>query len=94
MARRLRIGTIQHSALAHRAAASVTVIERRLREAGGGPLMKFFNQEFYRRRVVAKASGQSFMPYRVTRLRLLSAVAGVVAQRGVISPSLIAQVFE
>ena len=54
--------------------------------------MTFFNAEY--RREAASARGRGFMTYERARAPLRRATAGVIAAGGVISASLVVQVFE
>jgi hypothetical protein len=53
---------------------------------------EFFNAEY--RREAASARGRGLMSYGRARARLRQAIAGVIAMGGMISPSLVAQLFE
>ena len=53
---------------------------------------EFFNAEY--RREAASARRRGFMSYGRARARLRQAIAGVIAIGGMISPSLVAQLFE
>jgi hypothetical protein len=77
-----------------RAGASVARIDAAFAEAQRCGTMKFFNAEYRRRREAASARGRGFITYERARARLRRAVAGVIAAGGVISTSLVAEVFE
>ncbi len=93
-ARELGVTVTMHHVAILRAGASVARFDAALAEAQRCGTMKFFNAEYRRRREAASARGRGFMTYERARARLRRAVAGVIAAGGVISASLVVQVFE
>jgi hypothetical protein len=93
-ARALGVPVTVHGVAVQRAGAAVARIDAALAEAQRCGPLRFFDAEYKRRRAAANAIGKGYMPYQTARARLRQAVAGVIAEGGVISPSLVVQVFE
>jgi hypothetical protein len=62
-----------------RARAAVAKLDRRLAMAKETGTLAFFNAEYRRRRIAARASGKGFMSYGAAHRRLRKAIAGAAA---------------
>lgn len=81
----------EHHVAVQRAGALVPRIDTALAEVQRCGTMNF-SAEY--RREAASARRRGFMSYGRARARLRQAIAGVIAMGGMISPSLVAQLFE
>ncbi len=92
---RLGVGLTGHLALAERVARSAARLEALTRAAANDGLLKFFHNEYRRRREVARAAGKKFLPFAVAQRRLKQALARAAVMGGVPpATSLIAEVFK
>ena len=82
-----------HHVAIQRAGASVARIDATLAEAQRRGDLASFNQAYKARRAAAQARGCGFMPYAQALRRLRQAVAGVAANGGQCSRSLMLSVF-
>ncbi len=90
-AQQLGIALTEHEEAVARARAAVIRINAMLNEAHARGDLKFFNAEFHRRRVAARAVGVRFMSYGAAMQRLRKELATVAAGR--ISALMVARVF-
>jgi hypothetical protein len=89
--RALGIPLTDHATAVTRARAAVSRISAALDEAHSHGDLKFFNREFHRRRMAARAAGKPFMSYAVAMQKLRRELAGVAAGR--ITRLMVARVF-
>lgn len=80
-ARRLSIGLTSHADLLERSQAAVTRLDVGIRDATQSGQLKFFNQEYSRRRREAAALGRDFMSYQHACRRLRDVLANLAAGR-------------
>jgi hypothetical protein len=91
-ARDLDVALTEHRVAVRRARAAVERIGVVLTAAQNNGDLKFFNSEYRRRRVAARAAGRRFMTYTVAVRRLRAALAGAAA-KGEVTAGVLAQVF-
>jgi hypothetical protein len=90
-AQQLDIPLTDHAVAMARAKVAVVRINAVLAAAHDRGDLKFFNNEFHRRRMAARAVGAAFMSYAEAMRRLRRELAGVAAGR--ISVVMVARVF-
>jgi hypothetical protein len=90
----LNIRLTPHERLIERTAARTARIEQVLETASHEGWQKFFNAEYRKRRLAARRNGKRFMTYECASRKLRQAIARCLANGGVVSPALVAQVFE
>jgi hypothetical protein len=94
-ARQLAVSVTPHAVVLARASAAVERIERGIDAAQEQGLLKQFNREYKRRRLLAKARGQGFMGYQRARAKLRTALASAAAKGAdVPADELLARVFK
>jgi hypothetical protein len=76
---RLDVVLSEHTVVLARARAAVAKLDRRLAMAKETGTLAFFNAEYRRRRIAARASGKGFMSYGAAHRRLRKAIAGAAA---------------
>ncbi len=74
-AKRLGITLTEHDTVMQRASARVRRIQEAVDTAEQAGVLKFFNQEYQRRRQAAVAAGKNLPPYTAMRARLRRALA-------------------
>jgi hypothetical protein len=79
-ARQIQVSVTAHAIVVQRASAAVARIDQGIDAAQERGLLKLFNDEYRRRRVLAKARGEGFMVYRHARARLRKALATAAAK--------------
>jgi hypothetical protein len=87
---RFGVALTEHSIVMARAKAAVSKLDRRLAMAKETGTLAFFNAEYRRRRIAARASGKSFMSYDEAHARLRKALAAAAAGGSI--PELLQQV--
>jgi hypothetical protein len=90
-AARLGLHVTSHNNVVSRATAAVSKIEAQVTKSHDNGNLKFFNQEYKRRRIDAALEGKSFVSYVVAKQRLRRAIAQVAA--GKITAGVVDQVF-
>ena len=88
----LDVALTEHAAVLARAKAAIRKFERQLAMANGTGALAFFNAEYQRRRLAARAVGKRFMTYREAHWRLRKALAAAAADGPM--PDLVQQVFD
>jgi hypothetical protein len=91
-ARALGVRLTEHRVVVQRVTAASARLDERLAWAQRSGLLSEFNREYRRRRLAARAAGESFMPYRAAELRLRNALVDVAA--GKAPGDMIARVFD
>jgi hypothetical protein len=93
VARALEIPITPHDIVLLRAGAAVARIESALRQAQANGGLSFFNAEYKRRRLEARAQGRRFMRYDEAMARLRKVLAGAATNGGV-TKAIVEQVFQ
>jgi hypothetical protein len=92
-AQRLAIGLTDHAVLLARAQAALAHLDTGIRAANVAGQLKFFNQEYARRRRAAATLGRKFMSYAHACTRLQEVLAGAAAGEQLEGRQIIEQVF-
>ncbi len=83
-----------HAIVVERVAQRTGKIEAAIERAIDEGVLKQFNAEYRKRRLAAKRIGKAFMTYGAAQARLRKAVTAMIARGGLVTQSLVAQVFE
>jgi hypothetical protein len=81
-ARQLAVSVTPHAVVVQRASAAVERIDTRLDQAQEQGLLKEFNRQYKRRRLLAQARGEGFIPYRHAKARLRKMLTTAAATGG------------
>jgi hypothetical protein len=90
---RLDVQLTSHDTLLARAGVAVGKIETGLAVAQAGGGLKFFNEEFQKRRREAQTHGKKFMNYGTARTKLFEILAGIAAGADVDRTKVLEQIF-